>query len=192
MADWEHCPAVERAPAPDGGHWVFRGTDAPLYALYAMLAAGATVDHFAARFPAVSVAPAAAVLEYEADELHDFRLDYPQGVPFMQNAHRPPGGSRNAVWQTCPELWQVSGLLGGVWAFRNSRLALYVLFDNLAGGCTLAEFDEWYGMDAARAAAVLEHAAQALRTDAVAAYAHSASLWRSMPSRRGNRSIARS
>ena len=175
MANWEHCPSVERAPASAGGHWVFRGTDVALYALYEMLALGAMVDDFAARYPTVAIDQAAAALRYEADELHDFRLDYPQGVPFMEVTNRPQVGKQNAVWQTGPELWQVSGLLDGVWAFRNSRLPLYVLFDNLAAGCTLAEFDEWYEMDAARSAAVLEHAAPALRADAAApAYAHSA------------------
>lgn len=130
------------------------------------------MDEFAERC-AVDIEQATAALRYEADELHDFRLDYPQGVPYMHFANRPPGGKQNAVWQTGPELWQVSGLPGGVWAFRNSRLPLYVLFNNLAAGCTLAEFDEWYEMDAARSAAVLEHAAQALRAD-TAAYAYSA------------------
>ena len=174
MANWEHCPEVERAPTSDVGHWAFKGAAIPLYALYETLASGATVGDFAARFPAVAVARAAAVLEYEADELHDFRLDYPQGVPFLRNANRPPGGAKNAVWPTCPEVEQAAGRLAGAWVFKNTRLALYVLFDNLAAGCTLAEFDEWYGLNPARAAAVLKHAAQALRADPVAVYAHSA------------------
>ena len=171
MANWEHCPAVERAPAEYGGHWVFRGTDVPLYRLYECLAAGGTVDDFAARYD-MDAKQAASTLRYEADELHDFRLAYPHGAPFMRVTNRPPGGKQNAMWQTCPELWQVSGILGGVWIFRNSRFPLYVLFDNLASGCTLAEFDEWYEMDGARAATVLQHGAQALRADAVPAYAH--------------------
>ena len=173
MADWQRCPLVTRAPAENGGYWVFRGTDVPLHALYESLASGATIDDFAMRCPAVSPPVIAAILEYEADELHDFRLDCPQGVPFPRDRNRPTGGEEtNAIWQTCPELWQVSGLLGGVWAFRNSRLPLYILFDNLAGGCTLAEFDEWYEMDPERAAAVLEHGAKALRVGGLAAYAH--------------------
>lgn len=171
MANWEHCPAVERAAAEYGGHWVFRGTDAPLYRLYECLAAGGTVDDFAGRYD-VDLESAVAALRYEADELHDFRLAYPQGAPYMRVTNRPPGGAKNAAWKNCPDLWRVSGILGGVWAFHHSRFPLYTLFDNLASGCTLAEFDEWYEMDGARAAAVLEYGAQALRADAVPAYAH--------------------
>ena len=170
MANWEHCPAVERDP---GGVWAFKDGRAPLHWLYECLAAGGTVDEFAERY-AVDIEQAAAALRYEADELHDFRLDYPQGVPYMHVTDRPPGGAKNENMATCPEVEQVTGRLAGAWVFKNTRLAVYVLYDNLASGCTLAEFDEWYAMDVARSAAVLEHAAQALRADAAAAYAHSA------------------
>lgn len=171
MANWEHCPAVERAPAEYGGHWVFRGTDVPLYAMYECLASGGMVDEFAERHN-VDIEQAAAALRCEADELHDYRLDYPQGVPYMHITNRPPGGVKNESIATCPEVEQAAGRLGGAWVFKNTRLAVYVLYDNLASGCTLAEFDEWYEMDAARTTAVLEHAAQALRADAAPAYAY--------------------
>ena len=47
MANWQHCPAVERANEQDGGLWVFKGTSVPLYQLYDHLAAGGTVGSFA-------------------------------------------------------------------------------------------------------------------------------------------------
>ena len=84
------------------------------------MASGATTDDFAAHCPAVSKPAIAAALEYEADELHDFCLDCPPGVPGLRagnrrDRNRPPGaGQTNAIWKTCPELWQVSGLPGGV------------------------------------------------------------------------------
>ena len=49
MANWQHCPAVERANEQNGGLWMFKGRSVPLYALYETLASGATVDDFAAR-----------------------------------------------------------------------------------------------------------------------------------------------
>ncbi len=169
MANWEHCPAVERDSAKAGGVWVFKGTNVPLYALYETLAAGATVDDFAERF-GVGVELAAAALEYEADELHDYRLDYPQGVPFARVTNRPPGGPYNAIWITCPAVEQATGRLGGAWVFKHTRLALYVLYCHLAGGSTIEEFDEWYDMDTANVVAVLEHEAKELR-EAWSAYA---------------------
>lgn len=96
MANWQHCPAVERADEQDGGLWVFKGTDVPLYWLYESLADGKTVDDFAVRHR-VDVELAAAALEYEADELHDYRLDYPDGVPWMRTDTRQLNGPKNAV-----------------------------------------------------------------------------------------------
>ena len=46
MANWEHCPAVERDP---GGLWAFKDGGTPLHWLYECLAAGGTVDEFAER-----------------------------------------------------------------------------------------------------------------------------------------------
>ncbi|MCY3691381.1 MAG: DUF433 domain-containing protein [Chloroflexota bacterium] len=161
MANWQHCPAVERASGQDGGLWMFKGTDVPLYHLYERLADGGTVDDFATRH-GVDVEMAAAALEYEADELHDYRLDYAGRVPFARNidpAHLRPD---NTLWGNCPLVEQAEGRLGGAWVFKHSRLALYVLHYHLAGGRTLDEFDEWYGMDTSKAVAVLQHEAKVL------------------------------
>ena len=169
MANWQNCPAVELVTDQDGCPWVFKGTQVPLYSPYEQLASGATVDDFAERFD-VAVEQAVRALKYEADELHDYRLDYPQGVPFARVANRPPGGPYNTAWITCPAVEQATGRLGGAWVFKHSRLALYVLYYHLAGGSTIEEFNEWYGTDTGNVVAVLEHEANKLR-EAWSAYA---------------------
>ena len=164
MANWEHCPYVERIPGQVGGAWAFRGTDVPLYRLYESLASGDTVDDFAARF-GVAVEQAAAALEFEADELHDYRLDYPDGAPFARAPERKDAaGADDALWQTCPDVEQDAGRLGGAWVFKNSRLTLYTLHGNLAAGATVADFVEWYdGVDKRKAITVLMYEAKTLR-----------------------------
>lgn len=162
MANWQHCPAVERRPAEASGAWVFKGTGVPLYVLYETLATDATVDEFAERF-GVSVQLAAAALQYEADELHDYRLDYQGPVPYARNTHTENAVPDDAIWRNCSLVEQATGRLGGVWVFEHTRLALYVLYYHLAGGATLDEFVEWYlGVEKKQAMAVLKHAAESL------------------------------
>ena len=174
MANWEHCPAVERAAAEYGGHWVFRGTAVPLYRLYECLAAGGTVDDFAARYD-LDAEQAVSTLRYEADDLLEDRLVRPDGtgsmapIPLME-----PTACAIPDWNFCPAVERIAGKVSGAWVFTESRLPLNALFANLASGCTLAEFDEWYGMDPARQAAVLKYAAKALRERGLISYARSA------------------
>lgn len=169
MANWQHCPAVEQDAQRNGGLWVFKGTDVPLYRLYETLASGMTVRDFAERF-GVEFEQAAAALEYQADELHDYRLDYPGLVPYARNPRIENAGPDDAMWRNCSLVEQATGRLGGAWVFKHTRLALYVLYYHLAGGSTIEEFDEWFGMNPRNVVAVLEHEATELR-QAWSAYA---------------------
>ena len=163
MANWENCPAVERLSAKDGGIWAFKGTQVPLYAMYETLASGGvTVDDFAERYD-VDVEQVVATLQYEADELHDYRLDYTGRVPYARDPDADRVGPDDAMWRACPLVEQAAGRLGGAWVFKNTRLPLYCLFDNLTSGTTLDEFDEWYDMDTSKVVAVLQHEAKVLR-----------------------------
>jgi len=69
MVDWEHVPAVERAPEIVSGAWAFRGTRVPVAALFDNLRDGATVDDFLAWFPGVTREQVAAVLEHATRSL---------------------------------------------------------------------------------------------------------------------------
>ena len=64
MPDWSTCPAVERDPERVSGAWVFRGTRAPVAALFETLEDGALVSQFVEWFPAVTVEQGRAVLEH--------------------------------------------------------------------------------------------------------------------------------
>lgn len=167
MANWQHCPAVERANEQDGGLWVFKGTSVPLYALYETLASGGTVDDFAERF-GLDVEPAAAVLRHEAQEFCDDLLIRPDGpgeitpIPVIE-----PTGNELPDWDDCPVVERVAGKVSGAWIFIKSRLALYILYENLAAGATIEEFVDWYGgVEDWMVTAVLTHEAKALRMSA--------------------------
>ena len=169
MANWQHCPAVERHTQRNGGLWVFTGTDVPLYRLYESLASGMTVGDFAERF-GVGIEQAVEALQYQADELHDYRLDYLGPVPYARAPRTENAAPDDAMWRNCSLVEQAGGRLGGAWVFKHTRLALYVLYYHLAGGSTIEEFDEWFGMNPRNVAAVLEHEAKELR-EAWSAYA---------------------
>ena len=67
---------------------------------------------------------------------------------------------------TCPAVERKPGKASGAWAFAGMRVPLFALYENLAAGATVGEFVEWFpGVDEEQVRAVLEHEAQALRTD---------------------------
>ena len=70
-------------------------------------------------------------------------------------------------WSTCPGVESVPGRHSGDWLFTGSRLPVYALFENLAGGATVEEFMDWFDMeDERKVRAVFQHVAESLRTSA--------------------------
>ena len=167
MANWDNCPAVERVAGKAGELWAFKGTEIPLYRLYEHLASGATVDDFAERFPVVDAENVEAVLEHEANVLQQDLLVYPDGAGSITRIPlAAPTGVEVPKWKNCPVVERIPGKVSGAWVFKNSRLALYVLYANLAGGATIDEFVKCYeGVEKWQVKAVLKHAAKELRED---------------------------
>ena len=62
MMDWETCPAVERHADKLRGVWVFRGTRAPVAALFENLKDGASVEQFLEWIPGVDRPAVTAIL----------------------------------------------------------------------------------------------------------------------------------
>ncbi len=68
-------------------------------------------------------------------------------------------------WNNCPEVESVPGRVSGNWVFKGTRLPVYALFENLAGGATIYDFMEWFApVEESDVTAVLEFVAQDLRT----------------------------
>ena len=174
MANWEHCPAVERDTERQGEQWVFKGTQVPLYALYETLAYGETVDDFAGRF-GVAVEQAVGALRYEAEEFRDDLLIRPDGpgeitpIPAIV-----PTGAEIPDWHDCPAVERIAGKVSGAWIFTESRLPLWAMYSEMASGTTISQFVDWYYGDKAKVIAVLEHEAKALQDGSLTVYAHTA------------------
>ena len=67
-------------------------------------------------------------------------------------------------WSNCTAVERKPGKISGAWAFAGTRVPVYALFENLAGGATIDEFVEWFpAVDKKQVSTVLEHEARALR-----------------------------
>ena len=67
-------------------------------------------------------------------------------------------------WSACPAVERSPKKISGAWAFAGTRVPVYALFENLAGGATIDEFVEWFpGVDKKQVRAVLELEARELR-----------------------------
>lgn len=68
-------------------------------------------------------------------------------------------------WSQCPGVERIPGKVGGAWLFKDTRVPVRALFENLEGGSTIDEFLEWFpGVKRSDVEAVLEHAQRSLET----------------------------
>jgi len=65
-------------------------------------------------------------------------------------------------WSQCPAVESVPGRLGGAWVFRNTRMPVSAVFDNLEAGASIDEIIEQFDVTREQVNAVLEFAARSL------------------------------
>ncbi len=66
-------------------------------------------------------------------------------------------------WKHCPAVEQTSGKVGGAWLFKDTRVPVRALFENLEDGATVEDFLVWFpGVTREQARGVLEFAEQSL------------------------------
>ena len=71
-------------------------------------------------------------------------------------------------WEDCPAVSRNPRRVGGAWTFGNSRLPLYIVFQNLASGATIEEVTQWFeGITEQQIKEVLRHLAQMLEEDRI-------------------------
>jgi uncharacterized protein (DUF433 family) len=83
-------------------------------------------------------------------------------------------GSRSGAldWSKCPTVESVPGRVGGAWVFRDTRLPVSTIFENLEDGATVDEITEWFRISKDQVIAVLEFAARSVAAPAPARDAH--------------------
>ena len=65
-------------------------------------------------------------------------------------------------WSQCPAVESVPGKVSGAWVFRNTRMPVSIVFDNLEAGATIDEIVEWFDVTPEQVKAVIEFAARSL------------------------------
>jgi uncharacterized protein (DUF433 family) len=65
-------------------------------------------------------------------------------------------------WSQCPAVESVPGKVGGAWVFKNTRMPVSVVFDNLEAGATVDEIVEWFDVTPEQVKAVIDFAARSL------------------------------
>ena len=68
-------------------------------------------------------------------------------------------------WQQCSAVERTSGRVSGEWVFKNTRVPVKALFENLKAGAGVADFLEWFpGVTQEQVELVLKHAEKSLIT----------------------------
>ncbi len=66
-------------------------------------------------------------------------------------------------WNHCSAVERVPGRVSGAWVFKDTRVPVRALFENLEGGATIEQFLEWFpGVSREQALAVLKCAESSL------------------------------
>ncbi len=65
-------------------------------------------------------------------------------------------------WSRCPAVESVPGRLGGAWVFRDTRMPVSAVFENLEAGATIEEIIDQFDITREQINAVLEFAARSL------------------------------
>jgi uncharacterized protein (DUF433 family) len=65
-------------------------------------------------------------------------------------------------WSRCPSVESVPGKVSGAWVFKNTRMPVSVVFQNLEAGATIDEIVEWFDVTPAQVKSVIEFAARSL------------------------------
>lgn len=65
-------------------------------------------------------------------------------------------------WSQCPAVESVPGKVSGAWVFKNTRMPVSVVFDNLEAGATIDEIVEWFDVTPEQVKTVIEFASRSL------------------------------
>jgi uncharacterized protein (DUF433 family) len=65
-------------------------------------------------------------------------------------------------WSQCSAVESVPGRLSGAWVFRDTRMPVSAVFENLEAGATVDEIAEWFDISKEQIVEVLEFAARSV------------------------------
>jgi uncharacterized protein (DUF433 family) len=65
-------------------------------------------------------------------------------------------------WSQCSAVESIPGKVSGAWVFRDTRMPVSIVFENLESGASIKEIMEWFRVTREQVVAVLEFAARSL------------------------------
>jgi uncharacterized protein (DUF433 family) len=65
-------------------------------------------------------------------------------------------------WSQCAAVESIPGKFGGAWVFKDTRMPVSTVFENLESGASIAEIMEWFDVTRDQIVSVLEFAARSL------------------------------
>ena len=65
-------------------------------------------------------------------------------------------------WSQCPILESIPGRVSGAWVFKDTRMPVSIVFQNLEAGATVDEISEWFDVTLEEIRTVLNFAARSL------------------------------
>ncbi len=65
-------------------------------------------------------------------------------------------------WSQCPAVESVPGKLSGAWVFKDTRMPVSAVFENLEEGATVEDIMEWFHLSREQIVPILQFAAQSL------------------------------
>jgi uncharacterized protein (DUF433 family) len=68
----------------------------------------------------------------------------------------------NLDWSQCPAVESIPGKVSGAWVFKDTRMPVSIVFENLESGATIDEIAEWFDVSREQVVTVLEFAARSL------------------------------
>jgi len=68
----------------------------------------------------------------------------------------------NLDWSQCPAVESIPGKVSGAWVFRDTRMPVSIVFENLESGATIDEIMDWFHLTREQITSVLEFAARSL------------------------------
>jgi uncharacterized protein (DUF433 family) len=68
----------------------------------------------------------------------------------------------NLDWSQCSAVESIPGKRSGAWVFKDTRMPVSTVFENLESGARIEEIMEWFDVTREQIVAVLEFAARSL------------------------------
>ena len=63
-------------------------------------------------------------------------------------------------WSQCHAVESIPGKVSGAWIFKDTRMPVSIVFENLEAGATINEIMEWFHLTREQVVSVLEFAAR--------------------------------